>query len=1061
MKSLQVFLLAVAMTLAGSNAQARDLVIVLDASNSMWGQIEGQAKITIAREALSGLIDALDAGDRVGLIAYGHRREGDCQDVELIRPLSPLDAAALKQQINAVNPKGKTPITNAMEAAFGAIGESGSSIILVSDGIETCDADPCAAVKAAKDRGLDFNLEVIGFDVDAEARAQLACMAEAGGGRLLTAADAAELVLAVEQAGGVQASAGAVSMLSGQAAIERGGETLQQVQPDDEVFREDELRTAADSRLSVALTDGSQIELDEDSLLAIQNYILDPAADSEMFLRRGRLHSTVSSRFSSRRQSFRVLTPNAVAGVQGTIFSILFRNNTTEVFVEEGQVAVNNSDPGVTGQVILNPGEFTRVEADQPPEPVSTPELTINVNLNGAAASAQVSVTDRGQVKASGTAPLVQALHPGNYKVTATLDDGFSQTDDVTLPADGLEHTVEITIVDSSVSAPQSAVEGSVIEVSWTGPDNQNDYITVVPAGADDATYTNYTRTNKGTPLTLRMPEESGDYEIRYVENKDKKVLASQAIIIEPAGATLQGPESAIEGSEISVTWEGPDNPSDYITVVPVGSESGAYTNYTRSNKGSPLTLRMPEEAGDFELWYVLNQSKKTIAIRPITILPAEATLQGPESAGEGAEISVTWTGPDNRSDYITVVAVGSASGAYTNYTRTDKGSPLTLRMPEESGDFEIWYVLNQSKKTIATRPITILPAEATLQAPESAGEGAEISVTWTGPDNRSDYITVVPVGSAPGAYTNYTRTDKGSPLNLRMPEESGDFEIWYVLNQSKKTIATTPITIIPVEATLEATDEVPAGQEYMVDWTGPDNRGDYITIVETGSAQGAYTNYVRTASGSPAKLRSPDQPGDYEIWYVLDQSKKTIASRPVTITPVSIELTVEGSLMVEAEIEVGYSAGGSPDDYITIVPMGAPEKQYAKYKYTRSGNPVKLKLPDTPGDYEIRYLTKQTGTTLARQAIVVMPLGASVSATGPVAASSRFPVNWAGPNNQGDFIAVAAEGSPPGQYIARALSAAGNPVNLFAPREPGTYELRYVGNKGTEVLATGTLEVE
>jgi Ca-activated chloride channel family protein len=69
--------------------------------------------------------------------------------------------------------------------------------------------------------------------------------------------------------------------------------------------------------------------------------------------------------------------------------------------------------------------------------------------------------------------------------------------------------------------------------------------------------------------------------------------------------------------------------------------------------------------------------------------------------------------------------------------------------------------------------------------------------------------------------------------------------------------------------------------------------------------------------------------------------------------------------------------------------------------------------------------------------------------------------VNWTGPNSQGDFIAVAAIGSPPGQYIARALSAAGNPVNLFAPRDPGTYELRYVAGKGSEVLATRPLAVK
>jgi Ca-activated chloride channel family protein len=71
-------LLTVALSMASANAQSRDRVIVLAASNSMWGQIDGEAKVTIARQALSGLIDALDTTDQIGLIAYGHHQGIEC-----------------------------------------------------------------------------------------------------------------------------------------------------------------------------------------------------------------------------------------------------------------------------------------------------------------------------------------------------------------------------------------------------------------------------------------------------------------------------------------------------------------------------------------------------------------------------------------------------------------------------------------------------------------------------------------------------------------------------------------------------------------------------------------------------------------------------------------------------------------------------------------------------------------------------------------------------------------------------------------------------------------------
>ena len=76
--------LAGVFALAGicSTASA-DTVIVYDASNSMWGQIEGEAKVTIARRVLGDLVRNWDESEPLGLVAYGHRREGDCNNSRL------------------------------------------------------------------------------------------------------------------------------------------------------------------------------------------------------------------------------------------------------------------------------------------------------------------------------------------------------------------------------------------------------------------------------------------------------------------------------------------------------------------------------------------------------------------------------------------------------------------------------------------------------------------------------------------------------------------------------------------------------------------------------------------------------------------------------------------------------------------------------------------------------------------------------------------------------------------------------------------------------------------
>ncbi len=179
-----------------------DLILVLDASGSMWGQVAGEAKIVIARRVMKDLAGKIPAGTEVGLIAYGHRREGDCDDIESIVPIGPLDASALGTKIDTLNAKGKTPTTKAVQQAIDALKtrDRVSTVILVSDGIETCGGDPCAAVRAAKTAGVEFVMHVVGFDMGDADVSQLECAAQAAGGLYFDARNAEELAGALDDA---------------------------------------------------------------------------------------------------------------------------------------------------------------------------------------------------------------------------------------------------------------------------------------------------------------------------------------------------------------------------------------------------------------------------------------------------------------------------------------------------------------------------------------------------------------------------------------------------------------------------------------------------------------------------------------------------------------------------------------------------------------------------------------------------------------------------------------------------------------------------------------------
>ncbi len=188
---------------AQSTDKGTDTILVLDASGSMWGVVDGQTKISAARQAVNSILSKWRPEDRLGLIAYGHRSKGDCKDIELLVPVSTFDPAKIKTAVDALNPKGKTPIADSLRAAAAALRstENKATVILVSDGIETCAPDPCAVAAELKKSGVDFTAHVIGLDVaDPLAKNQLQCIARATGGVYLDARNASGLEGALTKA---------------------------------------------------------------------------------------------------------------------------------------------------------------------------------------------------------------------------------------------------------------------------------------------------------------------------------------------------------------------------------------------------------------------------------------------------------------------------------------------------------------------------------------------------------------------------------------------------------------------------------------------------------------------------------------------------------------------------------------------------------------------------------------------------------------------------------------------------------------------------------------------
>jgi len=348
--------------------------------------------------------------------------------------------------------------------------------------------------------------------------------------------------------------------------------------------------------------------------------------------------------------------------------------------------------------------------------------------------------------------------------------------------------------------------------------------------------------------------------------------------------ATLVVPPQVPAGAEFTVAWTGPGNHTDYVTIVAREAADSAFDTYRNTREGSSLKMTASITPGDYEARYVAGVSKKILGRTPLVVTPVAATLDGPAEALQGSEVSVAWTGPNNQGDYVTLVASRTPEGQFGNYTYTAKGSPVTVTVPIDSGEAEFRYMTGQGNKILARRSITITKGAVKIKAPADCIAGTDIMVTWSGPNNAGDYLTLVRKSARDGEFGNYAYTRDGSPLKIQVPIDDIDAEVRYMTGQGAKVLAREPIRINAAKITLSAPEETVLGMPILVDWTGPNNGGDYITIVLKAAPDTQYGGYEYTKNGKSLSIPSPKDAGEYELRYLSGQGAKVLARRAIRV---------------------------------------------------------------------------------------------------------------------------------------------------------------------------------
>ncbi len=903
----RLFALFVASLLSISSATAQDTprsILVLDASGSMWGQIDGITKIEIAREVVGNLLEELPAENELGLTVYGHRRKGDCSDIETLIAPAAGQNAAIAAAVNAVNPRGKTPMTAAVVAAAEALRftEERATVILVSDGIETCEPDPCAIARTLEETGVDFTAHVVGFDVsDPEALAQMQCLADETGGTFTTAANAEELTEALS----VVAEPPAPEPFDVTFLAKSGGINVSEG-----------ISWTVTSAAGEVLLDGGDdftptLELLPGAYDAAVTRAVDGASASTAFLVEN-THQTVILELPELPPEPSLLFAQAyVEGtnerVRGNLVWWIYAEDGTEVVSNDAGDAVRADVlPGAYRVEVLRTTDEASAEAEvimeridqtvrlELPELVEPAPLRLSAQeegVNGALRRDLLwSLYDRdGTPVFEGTvgSAVNTSVMPGRYTVRVVRqEDGHEVSEEFAVLKRGTTHRVLFPTFapPATIDAADSAPVGDVILLDWTGPDEENDFIAIAATDMSDARYLHYAYTRHGPTLELQMPSQPGSYELRYVLNNGRTVITRRMIEVTEVTATLNAPETFAAGADAPVTWTGPDYQNDYIAVSEIGARSNQQINYAYTRNGDPAALQMPTEPGIYELRYVMNLDRTILATRQIEVVGVDYAVSGPESAIAGDTITVDWTGPDYQNDYIAVARVGNRGNQQEGYAYTRNGNPAELRLPLEPGDYELRYITAQDRVISASQPIRIDPVTASLTAPTEGVAGETITLTWEGPDYQNDFIAVAEAGSRENTYINYSYTRDGSPLQLTLPAFPGDYEIRYIAQGNGRTMLTsTPITVEEVTASVSGPLSAAPDSEIVVEWTGPGYDRDFIAISVKGDDR-SWPRYTYTNDGNPLRIRVPADPGDYEIRYILGQERRILARQEFSV---------------------------------------------------------------------------------------------------------------------------------------------------------------------------------
>ncbi|WP_084419651.1 vWA domain-containing protein [Henriciella litoralis] len=503
MTSKTLMLAAASAIALASNATAQDatsedpgaVMVVLDASGSMWGQVDGLTKIEIARSTLSSTLEDFSPDTELGLIAYGHRRKGDCSDIETLVEPAIGTVGEVVSSASSLNPKGMTPLTDAVRKAAEVmrIKERKATIVLLTDGLETCNADPCALGRELEASGVDFTTHVIGFGLTKDEGRQVSCLAAETGGRYFDASNAEDLGKALDQ------TVLQPEDIALDSPVERDAPPVTLEAPD-------EVAMGTSFEVTWSNTDAPGPKDYIDVMETGTNRTT--AEASYTYVSEG---SPLTIRAPARPGSYNVRYVSEGESVSDRLVAASRPLTVTELATFVSAPATAKAGEGIIVVWAGPAGEGDYVDVIEAGATRTNSEINYFYTTDASPSTLWMPVT------------------PGEYQIRYVMEGPEGRVVQY-------KTTIDVTDAEAVLQASSSVAAGETFTVEWEGPGSPGDYVDVVPAGYEE-TYGElaYAYTADGDVLEITAPSEPGNYELRYIlegGNEGRVVVTSQPLTI-------------------------------------------------------------------------------------------------------------------------------------------------------------------------------------------------------------------------------------------------------------------------------------------------------------------------------------------------------------------------------------------------------------------------------------------------------------------------------------------------------------------------------------------------